>query len=170
MSLCRNIEVKFRIASWEAAEATARRVATEFLGRQHQEDTYFRCAHGRLKLREIDREHAELIWYERADVAAARHSDYARVPVPNGTALKTALGAALGIEKVVRKKREIFLYHNVRIHLDQVADLGDYAEFESVVSAQTNDAQARCRLDELLVKFGVSAEDFLSLSYADMTA
>ena len=54
--------------------------------------------------------------------------------MPDAGALKTALVAALGIRGVVHKRREIYLWHNVRIHLDEVAGLGALVEFEAVLA------------------------------------
>ena len=42
--------------------------------------------------------------------------------------LTVRLAEALGVRSVVRKRREIYLYHNVRIHLDEVCDLGRFLE------------------------------------------
>ncbi|MGK3856667.1 class IV adenylate cyclase, partial [Enterococcus faecium] len=81
---------------------------------------------GRLKLREIDGQAAVLIWYDRPDHDAARLSKYHLVPVADPAALKAALTDALGVRGEVRKRREIYLWHNVRIHLDEVAGLGSF--------------------------------------------
>ena len=72
----RNVELKARLDSLDVARDTARRVATNYLGIQHQIDTYFGCPNGRLKLREMNADRAQLIWYARADQAEARKSDY----------------------------------------------------------------------------------------------
>ena len=74
--MARNIELKARLTDPDAARATARRLATESLGVLHQIDTYFRVAHGRLKLRETSNAAAELVQYRRPNDAAAKTSDY----------------------------------------------------------------------------------------------
>ena len=68
----RNIELKARLADYAAAQKVAETVATRRLGTQHQIDTYFHCGQGRLKLRQIDRLRAELVWYARPDRARAQ--------------------------------------------------------------------------------------------------
>jgi len=146
----------------------ARQIATNRPGTQQQVDTYFHCRDGRLKLREIDALPALLVWYVRDDQKGPKPSDYFLVPVSNPQTLKQALTAALGVRGVVRKRREIFLYHNVRIHLDEVAGLGSFLEFEAVLGPQVDDAAGRVQLDELLERFAVDPADLLSGSYADM--
>jgi len=164
----RNVELKARLADLEAARKTARAVATKRLGSQQQVDTYFFCNHGRLKLRQIDGLSAQLIWYAREDQQGPRASDYLLVPISNPETLKSALSAALGVRSVVQKRREIFLYHNVRVHLDEVLGLGTFLEFEAVLGSQLDEAAGRAQVEELIERFAVAPDDLLSGSYGDM--
>jgi adenylate cyclase class 2 len=132
-----NIELKARLASLDAARQIARDVATESLGTEHQKDTYFHSPGGRLKLREIEGRPAQLVAYDRPNTTQPKESAYELVPVPDPEGLKRALTRVLGIRAVVDKQREIFLYHNVRIHLDQVVGLGAFLEFEAVLGGRT---------------------------------
>ena len=164
----RNIELKARLADYAAAQQVAAAIATKRLGTQHQIDTYFDCRHGRLKLRQIDGLRAELVWYARADQEGPRASDYQVVPLQNPETLKGALAAALGIRTVVEKRREIFLYHNVRIHLDDVAGLGHFIEFEAVLGAEADEAAGLALIDSLMRHFAISPADLLANSYGEM--
>lgn len=164
----RNIELKARLADLQAARNVARAIATGRLGVQQQVDTYFHCRHGRLKLRQIDGLSAELIGYARADQKGPKASQYQLVPVSNPETLKVALSAALGVRRVVQKRREIFLVDNVRIHLDEVVGLGDFLEFEAVLGPEIDDAAGRVQLDRLIETFAIERSDLLSGSYADM--
>ena len=166
----RNIELKARLADLPAARKIARAIATGRPGVQHQVDSYFHCRDGRLKLRQIDGLSAELIWYARRDEDGPKPSDYVVVPVSNPETLKAALSAALGIRGIVEKRREIFLWHNVRIHLDTVSDLGSFLEFEAVLGPNVDDRTGRAQVDELAEKFSIAPADLLSGSYADMIA
>jgi len=169
----RNLEIKARIENLTAARRVAERVATERLGVQHQVDTYFVCRHGRLKLRQIDGLSAQLVWYCRPDEPGPKPSEYHLVPVSNPETLKAALSAALGVARVVRKRREIFLVENVRIHLDEVERLGTFLEFEAVLDQQSDqtgaEQSASQLLGRLLAEFGVGAESLVSRSYGEMT-
>src|SRR4051812_6604987 len=114
MKPARNVELKARLRNLPAAREIARQLATDFLGIQHQIDTYFACPQGRMKLREIDGIGAQLIWYERPDESASKDSDYILVEVTADRA--RSLKAQMGIRGMVSKRREIFLHQNVRIH------------------------------------------------------
>jgi adenylate cyclase, class 2 len=164
----RNIELKARLADYAAAKKAAETVATRRLGAQHQIDTYFHCRHGRLKLRQIDRLRAELVWYARADEHGPKPSDYQLVPLQHPETLKAALAAALGVRAVVEKHREIFLYHNVRIHLDEVVGLGQFIEFEAVLGGDADEAAGRAMLDTLMQHFAILPADLLAQSYGEM--
>jgi predicted adenylyl cyclase CyaB len=119
-------------------------------------------------LRQIDGLRAELIWYSRADEADPKPSDYQLVPLSNPETLKAALAGALGIRAVVEKHREIFLYHTVRIHLDDVVGLGHFLELEAVLGGQVDEPAARAMIDSLQRHFALSAADLLASSYGDM--
>jgi adenylate cyclase, class 2 len=164
----RNIELKARLGDLESARRVAGRIATERIGIEEQVDTYFDCRHGRLKLRQIDNLSAQLVGYARADRPEPKASDYQLVPIADPEALEAALSATLGVRCVVRKRREIFLYHNVRIHLDEVAGLGTFLEFEAVLGPDIDDSTGRAQLQELTSIFALDPADFLSGSYADM--
>jgi adenylate cyclase class IV len=110
-------------------------VTCEILGAEdhgvlEQRDTYFAASHGRLKLRE-ENGRAELITYRRADWTEERESRFLLVPVERPAELSAALEDVLGIVAVVEKSRRLLLWRGVRIHLDQVKNLGDFIEFEA---------------------------------------
>jgi len=164
----RNIEIKARLHDLPAARRVAEKLATRRVGVQEQIDTYFRCANGRLKLRQITGQAAQLVWYVRPSDTRPKASDYHLVPVPQPETLLAALRAAMGIVNVVRKRREIYLWHNVRIHLDDVEGLGQFLEFESVLSPEVDESVGREQLETLMTQFGIRPEDLLAGSYADL--
>ncbi len=164
----RNIELKARLSDFEAAHRIASTLATKRLGTQHQIDTYFHCSHGRLKLRQIDGLRSELIWYDRADQDCPKASDYQLVPLSNPETLKAALAAAWGIRTVVEKRREVFLYHNVRIHLDDVVGLGHFLEFEAVLGPDVDEHSGRAMVDSLMRHFAICPSNLLPNSYGEM--
>ncbi len=163
-----NFELKARIDSLAAAREVALRVATEHLGVQHQRDIFFNSPNGRLKLRILADDQGELIWYDRSDKPEGRESFYTIFRTDTPDALVAALTPALGTQVTVVKRREIFLCENVRIHLDQVEQLGDFIEFEAVLSPECDSAEGRRRVERLCREFGVGAEDIVSWAYADM--
>ncbi|CAG0953562.1 partial adenylate cyclase, class 2, partial [Anaerolineae bacterium] len=121
-----NLELKCRSASCAELQECARRLGAVVQATLAQTDTYFHVPHGRLKLREIDGSHAELIQYDRPDVAGDRWSRYTRVTVGDPAGLVRALRDALGIRCIVKKVRTLYLYRTARIHVDEVAGLGSF--------------------------------------------
>ncbi len=164
----RNIELKARLDDLPAARRVAETLATQRLGIQEQIDTYFRCTTGRLKLRQISGQTAQLIWYMRPSDPRPKASDYYLVPAPQPETLVAALRSAMGIVSVVRKRREIYLWRNVRIHLDDVEGLGHFLEFEAVLSPEIDETAGRGQLQDLMAQFGIRPQDLLAGSYIDM--
>jgi predicted adenylyl cyclase CyaB len=165
----RNIELKARIASLDAMREIAHRVATESLGVQIQTDTYFFCREGRLKLREIQQGESQLIWYQRSNCNEPRPSDYRIIPVSDPDGMRAALDGALGRRSVVRKRREIFLFQNVRIHLDDVSGIGQFIEFESVLEKNSDESLGFDQLAYLSKVFGIATSDIVDRSYDDIS-
>ncbi len=174
--MARNLELKVRLADLPAARKVASAVATSRIGLMRQMDTYFRVREGRLKLREIEpldppgELSRVLIAYFRPGEAGVRTSEYELVPVSEESPLLAILAANCGTEVVVRKRREVFLHHNVRIHLDEVDALGDYLEFEAVISPDCNEALSRRRLEFLIEAFGLDEANGIAGSYCDLLA
>ena len=82
--------------------------------------------------------------------------------------LKAALTSALGLRGEVRKRRELLLWHNVRIHLDHVDQLGDFVEFEAVVAHTDDEATAHERLQTLAAALAINPADRIAVSYSDL--
>jgi predicted adenylyl cyclase CyaB len=131
-------------------------------------DTYFEVPRGRLKLREEPDAAAHLIAYERPDLAAQKESRYRLIEVPEPAQLKEALAVVLGIKVVVSKDRRLFVLGDVRIHLDNVANLGDFIEFEGVAANGGDPIAFAEVLEDLRRSFGIRDEDLLRESYSDL--
>jgi predicted adenylyl cyclase CyaB len=161
-----NLEIKARCRDLDAARAVARRIATSELGLDHQVDTYFVTRRGRLKLRESSLSGGQLVPYLRPDRAGPKRADYRVVPVEDAEGLKALLTAILGVHRVVRKEREIYLWENVRIHLDRVEGLGCFLELEAVFDGSAAaEALQRPRVDYLMKELGIERDDLLDTSY-----
>ena len=162
----RNIEIKARCNDLKLTRQRAEALGAKFAGVLNQIDTYFHVRHGRLKLRQINSDRTELIWYQRPQAEQARPSDYFVVPVSEPAAMLAALTAALGVRGTVGKRRDLLLWKNVRIHLDQVESLGTFIELEAVVSEADDDSVSRARIDELIRELAV--ENLIPVSYSDL--
>jgi homotetrameric cytidine deaminase len=133
----RNVEIKTRDADPAGTLERARALGASDEGVLVQRDTYFGRARGRLKLRE-EPAGATLIAYARPDQSEARTSAYRLAAISDPGAVKAALDAALGTVVVVEKRRHLLLYENVRIHLDDVTDLGAFVELEAVAEPDSD--------------------------------
>lgn len=162
----RNIEMKAILRDRGAALGVCVGLQASLQGDIHQVDTYFRVPEGRLKLREADPGRNELVFYRRPDVAGPKGCDYLLEPA--GKSMKSFLAEALGVVAVVDKVRTLYLWENVRIHLDRVAGLGDFIEFEAVLSEACDDADGHRKLEYLIALFGILDEEHLECSYLEM--
>ncbi len=77
---------------------------------------------------------------------------------------------ALGPLAVVEKVRTLMMRDNVRLHLDQVARLGDYGEIEAVIADGDDPERSRSAVDEILAALGVGQPDLIDVSYFEMLA
>jgi predicted adenylyl cyclase CyaB len=74
-----------------------------------------------------------------------------------------------GIHRIIEKSREIFLYENVRIHLDEVKELGNFLEFEAVMDEKYNNKEAETeKVKYLMEKLEINNEDLISESYENL--
>ncbi len=164
----RNLEVKARCAQLAATRAAVHRLGARPVGVEQQTDTYFAVPNGRLKLREIQGQPAVLIAYDRPDRREARLSTYHLVPVSDAAALKAALALTLSIRGEVHKRREIYLWHHVRIHLDEVEHLGAFVELEAVLSSDEEAIEAPAHVTHLCRELAIASVDQIAPSYAEL--
>ncbi len=164
----RNIEIKARIDSVQALLSRAQAVAGGAPEVIEQDDTFFAVPQGRLKLRQFADGSAELIHYHRPDADQARASDYVRVAVPDPAALREALARACGELGRVQKRRWLLRAGATRIHLDQVAGLGDFTELEVVLSAGQSDADGAAIAERLMHELGLAEAPRVAVAYLDL--
>lgn len=163
-----NIEIKARLVDTSGTHALVEAISDTPPETLRQRDTFFRCSHGRLKLREIEEGQAELIFYTRPDSAAAKLSDYEITSVADPELLREVLSRALGVTQTVVKTRVLYLVGQTRVHLDSVDGLGDFLELEVVLRPGQEVAQGQAIAAELMRRFGIHDEDLCSTAYADM--
>ena len=164
----RNIEIKAQIHSVEMwlnkAAAAADSGPTEIF----QDDTFFRCSNGRLKLRAFSATAGELIFYQRADSADPKESRYFIAPVLQPDQMREVLSEAYTQIGRIRKTRRLFLAGRTRIHIDQVDGLGDFLELEVVLREEESTQQGIAVANELLCQLGVQKSDLVQGAYVDL--
>jgi len=163
-----NIEIKARLADPPKTRALVDAISDTPPLTLRQRDTFFRCSHGRLKLREMGQGQAELIFYSRPDSVAAKQSDYEITSVADPESLRGVLSRALGVTQTVVKTRVLYLVGQTRVHLDSVDGLGEYLELEVVLRPEQDAAQGEAIAADLMDRLGIRDEDLCSTAYADM--
>ena len=168
--MARNVEIKAQVDSLDAIEPLAAALSGQEPVAIAQDDTFFACTHGRLKLRAFADGTGELIFYQRADDKGPKESFYGISPTDSPDTLREALTLAYGAIGRVKKQRVVFMAGRTRIHLDRVEGLGEFLELEVVLrdgeSASDGMEEARTLMEGL----GVSAKQLLSGAYLDLLA
>jgi predicted adenylyl cyclase CyaB len=168
--MARNVEIKAQVDSLAAIEPLAAALSGQEPVFIAQDDTFFTCTHGRLKLRAFADGTGELIFYQRADDTGPKESFYVISPTDSPSTLRDALTLAYGAIGRVKKQRTVFMAGRTRIHLDNVEGLGEFLELEVVLrdgeSAEAGMEEARTLMQSL----GVAPTQLLSGAYLDLLA
>ena len=151
-AMARNIEIKARVHDLPALEIRVRAMASAGPQVLTQDDHFFPCPHGRLKLRAFADGSAELIAYTR----------------PDAPALRATLLAALGDGGRVRKRRTVYWVGATRVHLDRVDGLGDFMELEVVLHDEQTAADGEAVARDLLKGLQIAETDLLAGAYLDL--
>jgi adenylate cyclase class IV len=163
----RNIELKARDPTPGRSRELCLALCAEDRGQLLQRDTYFEVARGGLKLREQRPGQAHLIQFDRAREPQERESHYRLIEVDDGPTLRAALERALGSRVTVTKKRSLFIWQTVRIHLDEVERLGSFIELEAVAPPESDLTREYELIRELREAFSVTDERLVALGYAE---
>jgi predicted adenylyl cyclase CyaB len=163
-----NIEIKARVRDLAGLRARAEALSDTPVQVIPQEDTFFHTPKGRLKLRLLQPDQAQLVYYERPDQDGPKRSNYHIYATRDPQGLQTALRLALGVRGVVRKTRSLYLSGQTRIHLDDVEGLGQFMELEVVLQEGQSEAEGQAIAEELMTRLGVQKEDLLEGAYMDL--
>ena len=163
-----NIEIKARVSDFDKIRQRAAKLSDAPLQVIQQEDVFFNTERGRLKLRILASDHAQLIYYIRSDQEGPKRSDYHIFETPDPENLKRVLELAYGIRGVVRKTRYLYMVGQTRVHLDDVDGLGHFMELEVVMRQEQSNAEGEEIAKDLMTSLGVDRIDLLEGAYMDM--
>lgn len=169
-AVARNIEIKATVFDMNALEARARSLADQGPIDIYQDDTFFNCDVGRLKLRKFDQSSGELIFYRRADESGPKESFYLRSETTTPDALRESLAMAYGVCGRVEKHRMLYLAGRTRIHLDRVTGLGNFMELEVVLEDSDSVTEGAVEARALMAALGVHEESLVQGAYVDLLA
>jgi adenylate cyclase class 2 len=171
------VELKARVDNLDVVRRKLISLGVQRIGKFRQSDVYFGVPEGRLKLREVEgSDEAELIYYERENVAGPKGSDVFVLKIQNAEVFKDSVKRLLETSGVVKKVREIFRYQGTRlaskrryiqIHLDDVKKLGTFIEFEMKSSDQTEKTDKQI-LESLMKELEIKAYQLQKHSYLDL--
>jgi len=164
----RNVEIKAHIESVDALSARAQAIADNGPTEIFQDDTFFSCPNGRLKLRAFSETSGELIFYRRPDQTGPKESFYVISPTATPNALREALTLAYGQCGRVRKQRTLFMAGRTRIHLDKVEGLGHFLELEVVLKENESTEAGEAVAHELLGRLGIASQQLIEGAYIDL--
>tara|TARA_R110002073_G_scaffold239285_1_gene400703 strand:- start:235136 stop:235693 length:558 start_codon:yes stop_codon:yes gene_type:complete len=172
----KNFELKAELRDPNLARLICQKIGASKVIKLRQTDVYYNVARGRLKKRTsvaVDRavgspEPIEYIFYERENRTDAKVSEY---HIYTHIQVQERFGQApLPVWLEVEKNRELYLYNSVRIHIDDVIDLGWYFEFEILVDKDTDMEQAKELATQLKSTFLPALGEPIATSYSDLLA
>ncbi len=163
-----NIEIKAKLRDREKVEAVVRGRADHGPERIVQEDVFFPCGAGRLKLRRFSDDRGELIFYRRLDTEGPTESEFHKAATTDPVAMAAVLKAALGEAGAVRKRRTLYLVGQTRIHLDEVEGLGHWLELEVVLEPGQSAAEGVRIARGLMLELGILEGDLEARAYVDL--
>jgi predicted adenylyl cyclase CyaB len=168
VSESRNVEIKARIASVEAMAPRVAALADRGPVEIEQDDTFFVCERGRLKLRALSPTEGQLIFYRRANQAGPKESRFVISPTASPDSLRDALTLAYGSAGRVRKHRTLYLIGRTRVHLDRVESLGHFLELEVVLAeGESPDAGVK-EARALMTALGLANDQLIDGAYVDL--
>ena len=160
----RNVEAKFALSDIALTRRRAEGAGFQLTATLTQHDTFFVVPNGKLKLREQS-DGAWLIHYVRRRAEGFELSNYNIVPVSRPLELRTMLNAALGPLAEVRKRRTLLRRGTIRLHLDQVDNLGDFGEIEAILDPDEDPVKSRAEVGEILAALQISPSELIESSY-----
>ena len=166
----RNIEIKARVDDLPALQMRVKALADRGPLEIAQDDTFFACPGGRLKLRTFSASAGELIFYARPDVSGPKESRYLLSATAEPETLRSVLTAAYGTVGRVIKLRTLYLLGRTRVHLDRVEGLGDFLELEVVLHDDEPSAVGVAEAEALLERLGIGPDRLVSAAYVDLLA
>jgi adenylate cyclase class 2 len=159
-----NLELKIKVESHQKLKSKIIDIGAANLGVLNQKDLYYKIPEGLLKLR-IENGKKSLIFYRRDEKGDNRWSDFDVLKFENGGG-ENFLKKIFTIETVVEKRRELFIYENTRIHLDEVITLGSFVELETLVLK--GKAEAELRFEKIINLLELDTSNQIRKSYRDL--
>lgn len=166
--MARNIEIKARVENVDILASRVAAIADRGPIEIRQDDTFFGCDRGRMKLREFSPTEGELIFYRRPNEMGPKESFYVISATAQPGSLRETLSFAYGQIGRVRKNRTLYLVGRTRVHLDRVEDLGHFVELEIVLSEEDHPEAGIEEARRLMGLLGINSTQLVGSAYVDL--
>lgn len=166
--MARNVEIKARIEAIEDLEHVVAEISDTEVIEIFQDDTFFNCSHGRLKLRQFTRQQGELIFYQRDDQLEPTESFYVRSTTNDPASLLETLRLAYGEAGKVTKQRNLYFIGRTRIHVDRVMGLGNFVELEVVLEDDESAEVGKKEANRIMHQLGIDEVQQVERAYVDL--
>lgn len=166
--MARNVEIKARVENIVELEKKVIPLATQGPEELIQDDTFFNCKEGRLKLREFASGYGQLVFYKRNDKYGPKESFYLISETTSPQTLREVLSTAYGVIGRVKKKRLLYMVGRTRVHLDVVEDLGQFMELEVVLDESETTEVGIAEAHNLMSELGIDNSQLIEGAYFDL--
>ncbi len=165
-----NIELKVSMKDFRPIIKLLKKNKVKKIGELIQNDTYYSITRGQLKIREINGEIFELIYYERPKNKDPKVSNYQIIRLTKKQAVnfKKNIEKILTKKSVVNKKRQLWLFGHTRIHLDNIRKIGKFLELETVLK-NINFRKGKKEHHKIIKILDLSKYKKINKSYGDFT-
>jgi len=161
----RNIEIKTRIHDKAAMTDRLEKLGAKFEYTMKQCDYYFGIGADKTKLRIINDNEFQLITYRRQEKHGRKDSFYEIKDLSPDE--KDSLLKSRKVVRQVEKTRQLWMYGNTRIHIDQVKSLGDFLELETVTEGISLDSGEN-EFKAVLNGLNINPDESVPASYSDL--
>jgi len=163
------VELKAKVDNLQSIRNKLVALNAKYIGIFCQTDIYFEVPKGRLKLRQINSEKTQLIYYERENISKPKRSNVSVMEISESKAFTALLKKILEVKTTVKKTREIYWHQRTQIHLDTVDPLGCYVEFERKTPSTLKEVEKNIKLlEKLMETLDINPENLEKLSYSDL--
>jgi predicted adenylyl cyclase CyaB len=166
--MARNVEIKARLPKRVACIQRAEGLSGKPAEVIQQEDVFFSCPSGRLKLRVFSPVSGELIFYQRADAIGPKTSHYSITRTHEPLQLRRVMEQAFGVLATIKKTRLLFLAGRTRIHIDSVEGLGDFIELEVVLNDEEDESIGIEEAVSFMKRLQIDESDLVEGAYVDL--
>ena len=163
-----SVEWKAEVRDPSIVRALVKRLGGVHASTSVQSDTYYRVIDGMLMKREVEGEPPEFIHYLRAPGVRPRHTRFTLYSEEQ--AVERFGARPIPVWVIVEKRRECWLLDGVRVHIDEVEDLGWFVELEVLVTPDQRPEEGEAKIASIRERLGPFVGEPVARGYAELIA